>query len=345
MGNNRGSTFSRGDDGAWVDKIAARQRQLARELAQRSPESKRAAGVYYTPGYVVDYIVGNSVGPLLAGKNLQQSARLKILDPACGDGSFLTGAYQFLLDWHRDRCLEDGAERWVRGRTPRLTRTPDGNWRLTIAERLRILLGGVFGVDLDPHAVEAARLALVLQMLDESGPSASRRTDWQSVPKDTDGLPIRPTDQRPSSCRTPLERIGAQTLDRLGGNIRCGDVLIGPDLVSSMIGVRGGGFDVVLGNPPYRRERGSKALSEALARTDFGRKHASARMDLWYYFFHRGLELLRPGGVLSFIVSAYWTSGAGAEKLVRSLRNEAHLDELFLLDGLMQSPRDIAHPY
>jgi adenine-specific DNA-methyltransferase len=57
-------------------------------------------------------------------------------------------------------------------------------------------------------------------------------------------------------------------------------------------------------------------------------------MDLWYYFFHRGLELLRPGGVLSFIVSAYWTSGAGAEKLVRSLREEAHLDEIFLLDDL-----------
>jgi adenine-specific DNA-methyltransferase len=286
----------------------------------------------------VEHIVRNAVGPLLAGKTPRQAARPKILDPACGDGSFLTGVYQFLLDWHRDRYLRDAPERWARGRTPRLCREPDGHWRLTTAERRQILLSSVFGVDVDSRAVEAAKLALVLQMLDGSDESA-RGTDCQSVPQGTDGLASGPTSRCASRGFAPPERIAAQTLARLADNIRCGDALIGPDAVPRITGASAdGGFDAVLGNPPYRRERGSKVLLESLAHTDFGRKYRSARMDLWYYFFHRGMELLRPGGVLSFIVSAYWTSGAGAEKLMTALRDDAHLDEVFLLDDLPVFP-------
>ena len=66
------------------------------------PEVKKAGGVYYTPTYIVDYIVKNTVGKLLENKTPKQAAKLRILDPACGSGSFLIGAYQYLLDWHRD---------------------------------------------------------------------------------------------------------------------------------------------------------------------------------------------------------------------------------------------------
>ena len=47
-------------------------------------------------------------------------------------------------------------------------------------------------------------------------------------------------------------------------------------------------------------------------------------MDLAYYFIHRGLDLLKPGGVLSFILSAYWTTARGAEKLIGRLRGMPH---------------------
>ena len=57
-------------------------------------------------------------------------------------------------------------------------------------------------------------------------------------------------------------------------------------------------------------------------------------MDLWYYFFHRGLELLKPGGRLSFIVGSYWTSGTGSRKLIEHLRRSAHVEEIFDLDRL-----------
>ena len=71
-----------------------------RAVVEDKPEVKKAGGVFYTPTYIVDYIVKNTVGKLLEGKNPKTAEKLRILDPACGSGSFLLGAYQCLLDWH-----------------------------------------------------------------------------------------------------------------------------------------------------------------------------------------------------------------------------------------------------
>jgi len=67
---------------------------------EEKPEVKKAGGVFYTPTYIVDYIVKNTVGKLVEGKTPKDISELKVLDPACGSGSFLIGAYQHLLDWH-----------------------------------------------------------------------------------------------------------------------------------------------------------------------------------------------------------------------------------------------------
>jgi hypothetical protein len=72
---------------------------------------------------------------------------LKILDQACGSGSFLIGAYQFLLDWHRDEYINDGPENWSKGKTPRIYQSQKGEWRLTTDERKRILTNTDFHSD------------------------------------------------------------------------------------------------------------------------------------------------------------------------------------------------------
>jgi hypothetical protein len=69
---------------------------------EEKPEVRKAGGVYYTPQYIVDYIVQQTVGKMVEGKKPADVAKLKIVDPACGSGSFLLGAYQFLLNWHQD---------------------------------------------------------------------------------------------------------------------------------------------------------------------------------------------------------------------------------------------------
>ena len=71
-----------------------------RAKVQYKPEVRKAVGVYYTPPYIVDYIVKNTVGRLCASETPKQVEKLKVLDPACGSGSFLLGAYKCLLDWH-----------------------------------------------------------------------------------------------------------------------------------------------------------------------------------------------------------------------------------------------------
>ena len=123
-----------------------------RAVVEDKPAVKKAGGVYYTPTYIVDYIVKQTVGRLLEGKTPKQAAALRILDPACGSGSFLIGAYQYLLDWHRDWYVADAtgsAKKHVKA----LYQGRGGEWRLTTAEKKRILQSSVYGVDIRDSAV------------------------------------------------------------------------------------------------------------------------------------------------------------------------------------------------
>ena len=111
-----------------------------RAVVEEKPEVRKAGGVYYTPTYIVDYIVKNTVGKLLQDKTPQEAGKLHILDPACGSGSFLLGAYQYLLDWHRDWYVNNNPQKWATGKNPALYQAQGGDWHLTTPEKKRILL-------------------------------------------------------------------------------------------------------------------------------------------------------------------------------------------------------------
>jgi Eco57I restriction-modification methylase len=295
-----------------------------RAKVEDKPELKRAGGVYYTPTYIVEYIVKDTIGVLLDGKNWKQAAKIRVLDPACGSGSFLLGAYEYLLNWYREQYIQDGVEKHKQ----RLYQTPSG-WKLTISEKKQILLNNIYGVDIDQQAVEVTKLSLLLKVLEGESEQTAK----------------------PRLIKEPA-------LPDLDKNIKCGNSLIGsefyeneqmrlldeeakdrinvfdwekgfPEVMSS------GGFDAVIGNPPYRRELNFKHLMDEIAETAFGAKYRSPRMDLWYYFVHRALDpLLKRKGLLGFIVNAYWVAGTGAEKLIRQLASAAHIDEIFFLADL-----------
>jgi N-6 DNA methylase len=123
------------------------------------PEVRKAGGVYYTPKYIVDYIVKNTVGKIIEGKTPKQVEKIRILDPACGSGSFLIGAFQCLIDYHiRWYLVHPQPESGRKG--PRLEfmrdvqADPDGSYRLSVYRKARILQDNFFGVDIDPQAVE-----------------------------------------------------------------------------------------------------------------------------------------------------------------------------------------------
>jgi len=85
-----------------------------RAKIEEKPEVRKAGGVYYTPQYIVDYIVEKTVGPLVADQAPKQLETLAVLDPACGSGTFLLGAYDYLLKWYLDYYSANSPEKWAK---------------------------------------------------------------------------------------------------------------------------------------------------------------------------------------------------------------------------------------
>src|SRR6266542_4425179 len=107
-----------------------------RSLDHGTPRARKASGVYYTPDYVVRYIVESTVGALVAGRTPAELPRLTVLDPACGAGTFLLGACRLLFDWYRAWYLGQGPEPHQH---PALFLDRDGSFRLSTGARREIV--------------------------------------------------------------------------------------------------------------------------------------------------------------------------------------------------------------
>ncbi len=275
---------------------------------KEKPEVRKAGGVYYTPTYIVDYIVKNTVGKLLEGCTPKTAASLKILDPACGSGTFPLGAYQYLLDWHLKWYSENEPQKWLTGKQPAIYESKDG-YRLTTAKKKELLLNNVHGVDIDPQAVEVTKLSLLLKVLEGES-------------NETIG--------------SQLDLFQERVLPDLGKNIQCGNSLIGPDYYEghqltmsfaddeerARVNVFdwkaafpqvfiAGGFDAVFGNPPY-----GASLDENSIRYLRNKFSELANSDDTYEFFLvNSKNIMRSNGRLGMIIPASWLTG---EKYLKS---------------------------
>ncbi len=280
------------------------------------PEVKKAGGVYYTPTYIVDYIVRQTVGKLVDGCTPAQVSKLTILDPACGSGSFLIGAYQFLLDWHLRYYLDQAKEKSAKGKNPTIylfKKTDDGSevWRLTTAEKKRILLNNIYGVDIDTQAVEVTKLSLLLKVLE--GESAEL-------------------------IDNSLKLFKERALPDLEANIKCGNSLIGPDFYADKdmalfdldaqlkintfdwkTGFPGvmkvGGFDAVIGNPPYRMLQPHNTTQAELDHLRTNYVAAEFKIDLFHLFLQKSVNLLNNTGLLGFIIPTSLLNNVYAQNL------------------------------
>ena len=274
--------------------------------------------MFYTPRPVVDYILRHTLVPRLSGATPEQVEKLTLLDPAAGSGAFLVAAFQILLEWHRQWWINHNP-----AQHPSAIIRTNHDWRLTRSKCRSILEHSLFGVDLDPTAVLVTRRILWLTMMAQSAPENANESQSEIVPA------THETNRCASHVVAGHALIGAP-FGQAPHESYANDVApfywneTFPDVSER------GGFDLIVGNPPYRRERQFKQDLDAIAATPLGR-YRSARMDLWYYFVHRGVELLREGGSLSFITNAYWLNGTGADKLMSALRHDVRLDELLLL--------------
>jgi type I restriction-modification system DNA methylase subunit len=259
------------------------------------PEVKEAGGVYYTPPYIVDYIIQNTVKILVEGKTPLEVAEIKIVDPACGSGSFLLGAYNYLLDWHLDYYKKEYQKRKAKPKGLKNdTLTPDE--QLTVSVKKQILLNNIFGVDIDINAVEITKLSLLLKCMEGETAASVKNT-------------------------LVYERV----LPSLDNNIQDGNSLIDTDFYETHFEFgdekktkpfnwqkafpavfNRGGFDAVIGNPPWVSLNGrfghdilNRNAQQYLLKTYQGN---TTTPNLYEYFVHRGLTLFNKNGVFSFIV-------------------------------------------
>lgn len=197
---------------------------------------RKEKGIYYTPTFIVDFIVRNTIGKLFQNKS---PSEIRILDPACGSGSFLIKAF----DVFNESSNED-----------------------SFIHRSRILTENIYGVDLDEKAVEITQLNLLLKTVEK------------------------------------------RKLPMLKNNIRRGNSLIDDKKIAkdkTFVWEKEfkdildeGGFDSIVGNPPYGIvfKEDEKSYLEQRYET-FKRNN-----DIFVAFVQRSIELLKPGGLLGFIL-------------------------------------------
>lgn len=88
-----------------------------------------------------------------------------------------------------------------------------------------------------------------------------------------------------------------------------------------MFGIKDG-FDIVIGNPPYIKELGNETVFKPVNNSILGSKYHEGKMDYWYYFLHRAIELTNNVGIISFITSRYWINSSGASKIIKHVEQE-----------------------
>ncbi|MGI6259885.1 MAG: Eco57I restriction-modification methylase domain-containing protein [Anaerolineaceae bacterium] len=255
------------------------------------------------------------VNPTSTSLTPDQALKLRVVDPACGSGSFLLGAYQYLLDWHLNYYLTHDPESHIRGKNPPIVATEGGEYRLTTEEKKRILTASIYGVDIDAQAVEVTKLSLLLKLLEgETG-----------------------------QLTLGFDRV----LPDLGNNIRCGNSLIGWDYFASQLlpdeeeiirvnpfdwqrsfpeVFAQGGFDAVIGNPPYGADLEKAMLDNLVLKFESFKKVK----DIYIGFIEKGIDLIKPKGLLAFIIPSAWMGGPAYIDLRRFLLQQ-EIKKLILL--------------
>ncbi len=149
-----------------------------RAKVEEKPEVRKAGGVYYTPEYIVRYIVKETVGKLIDGKTPAEIAKMAFADIACGSGSFLLEVYGTLLDYHTRWYNEHpdyvptknvGTSSGKPGKAKKGdVETRDGKLVLSLKKRQEILTNNIYGVDIDAQAYEVTQVSLYLKLLEEA---------------------------------------------------------------------------------------------------------------------------------------------------------------------------------
>ena len=243
-----------------------------RKSKDKAKSKRKSQGIYYTPKYIVEFIVKETLGEKLKKTKPKEISKIRVLDPACGSGSFLIAAY--------DKILES-------------VKNP------SLFIKFDILKDNIYGVDLDTQAVEIAKLNLLLKVL-------SQKTKL-------------PTLQHNITSGNSLVSGNAEKLEKyFGPDFREQKPFNFEDEFKDVFESRGG-FDVIIGNPPYVRQERIKKY-KAYFEKEFQNVYAGTA-DLFVYFFEKSMHLLKDGGYFGFIVSNKFIKSGYGMNLRKYIQN------------------------
>jgi len=289
-----------------------------RVKVEEKPEVRKAGGVYYTPEYIVRYIVENTVGKLIAGKTPNQIAEMRFADIACGSGSFLLGIFDLLINYHGRYYNENPAKARKGDCIKR-----NGKLYLSLHKKREILLNNIYGVDIDAQAVEVCQLSLYLKLLQEETEASAHQylLDFEHTAR--------------------LKKL----LPDLSKNIVCGNSLIGRDIELDLFGeneskinpmnfedafpevMKRGGFDAVIGNPPWG------ASLSAIEKKNLSQSYScfQGNHDSYLFFIEKAGVILRNNGNTAFITPDSWIKVPQAERLRRILLSSGSITSITTL--------------
>ena len=278
--------------------------------------------MYYTPRFVVNFIVIRTVGRLIEGKSPKELSKLRFIDPSCGSGSFLLRVFELLCEHHLRWLTQNPSQQ----KADACYKDEQNSLQLTTHLKRQIMLNSVFGVDLDHQAVEVTMLSLYLKIL-EGETRTTLGKQHTLFPKET-------------------------FLPDLSSNIKCGNSLVGSDFYAdeqlSLLEPTGdshlnvfdwssefpamvtGGFDAVVGNPPYVRIQTLKDIRPAEA--DYFKHHyataAKGNYDLYLVFVEKGYSLLNEQGLMGYILPSKFLATDYGEPLRKLLSEKGAVSEL-----------------
>lgn len=247
-----------------------------------------------TPNYIIKSILNQTVVPFCRGKSDKEILNAKMADIACGSGAFLLELFQLLNDTLVDYYLVNNKSK--------LIQTSIDTYKLPFFLKREILLNCIFGTDKEYNAVEAAKFGLLLKLLEgeDNGSVNSKNL----------------------------------LLPDLSSNIHFGNTLVSPQDVDDKksfseinpFDFAAEQYDVIVGNPPYIKSEDMKQFVP-LELSIYKKKYFTAykQFDKYFVFIERGLELLKNGGWLGYIVTSKFSKVGAGVKLREYLQNRGFI--------------------
>jgi len=268
-------------------------------LDKYKSEYVKTKGAVSTPQYIVQDIVKKTIRKQeIIESGINQFFTKKILDVACGSGAFLIEAYEYLEELFKELYLVSNDREF-----DQYFITKDDDIIINLKGKRALFENCIFGVDIDPEAVEVSKMSLSLKIVD----SIEYLEAYSEI-----GI------------------FGSKILDGVGKNIKCGNTLVSTDILDlypnladnqeelfktnifdwwseegfNQIFQENGGFDYIISNPPYVEVKNYNVDLPCMHKY-IKEKYPSARngkIDLAIPFMERAVQLLNTNGRLGFIV-------------------------------------------